>query len=173
MSHCVECTAYTDAIRVVCAEAEVFLRERGLALPSEVIVFDIDGTALDDRRVEGQRARAMPRHDPVFELYTLVLALGYRVVFISARDKTFREGTEENLRSQGYETWHELILFPGRAHERSPSRMCTFKSQARAAYAEKIVACIGDMDADVTGDHIGLRQWRLPEPPAHTQCVIM
>lgn len=82
--------------------------------------------------------------------------------------------TEENLQQQGYTRWHELLLFPGRPYKRGRATMAAFKENARGVFAGLIVGCIGDQDFDVTGAHVGERQWKLPEPPVHSaSCCLM
>ena len=174
---CGACRVYEEGVKRVCDDASTFFLERPLLQGHgrPVVVFDVDGTALDDRRKSRRMDKRMARHEPVHTLYSVVSALNYHVLFLTARNISLKEETVENLRAEGYGHGENIVLCP----QQGKVDYCAWKDWVRGMLIERgdyhIVACIGDQDMDVLGVHVGERQFRLPEPPLHARegCSIM
>src|SRR5205085_9035047 len=102
---CEECDRYEAGIKQVCEEAIDFFHQRVLSeqdIP-HLVIFDIDGTALDDSK-KGHRSSisgAMKRHEPVYLLYEKVKSSGYKIIFLTGREITFEVATKANLVEEG------------------------------------------------------------------------
>lgn len=175
---CVSCLGYEARIEEVCKDAVSFLerRAKNVAGKPSIVVFDIDGTALDDRRkgrtlFPGGKTR-LKRHEPVYKLYQMAVQLGYHVVFLTARIITIHTDTTENLKDQGYLTYIDLVMRPLSSRTINTER---WKDEKRCDLTKlyDIVACIGDQAMDVIGYYVGERQFLLPTPPVHQLCYTL
>ncbi len=142
--------------------------------PREAIVFDIDGTALNDVRSLWPVGPPFPAFVPVRDLYHDVKAMGYHLIFLTGRQEYTRTATELLLTQAGYSDWHALLMYP--TDERhAVDEIEIWKDAERKKLKEGgyyLVACIGDQPMDVEGEHLGEHQTRLPQPPG-AGCVIM
>eukprot|EP01018_Ginkgo_biloba_P016039 Gb_01129 [translate_table: standard] len=105
-----------------------------------------------------------PALSPTLELYKQLIASGFKVFFISGRHESQRIITEENLISKGYTDWAGLIL-RGEA-ERGESAVA-FKSRRRGELTRdgyRIWGNGGDQWSDITGDAVGARTFKIPNP---------
>ena len=171
---CVECKEYEKSIKEICEIASAFLKARDKTDDQKpgLVVLDIDGTALDDRRKGRKNEGLMSRHDPVHLFYEGAIGLGYEVVFLTAR-MSYNNHAQKNLTTEGYGA-HEIIYSPTSV-ERDMSALALWKDYAREELEKKytLVVCMGDQPMDVCGKHIGEQQYLLPEPPKHQQaCAI-
>ncbi|MDR3646803.1 MAG: HAD family acid phosphatase [Candidatus Babeliales bacterium] len=139
---------------------------------NSVIIFDIDETALTDYyffksqnfdwtiedAFQFRKSSTSAAIKPVFDFYTAVRNLGFKVIFITSRRSTLQEATEKNLQKEGYTDYEQLILLPielfnaGVKHEE-------WKAEKRAELAQKynIVASISDSDKDFEGGNTGFK----------------
>jgi hypothetical protein len=138
---------------------------------TEIVVFDIDGTALNDKRGWWPVDKTWPAFGPILDLYAHVLAEKYAVVFLTGRQDSTRAATLVQLESAGYHTMHSLIMYPSDL-EHTVGPVTAWKDAERKKLKDAgfhLVACIGDQPMDVEGEHLGEHQTRLKETP----CVIM
>jgi hypothetical protein len=65
---------------------------------------------------------------------------------------------------QGFEGFTALKFWPGKDEERTHEAIMQWKDDERRVLSKThdLIAVIGDQSADVEGEHIGLRQFRLP-----------
>jgi len=133
----------------------------------ETIIFDIDGTAINDSRSTWPEGTVYPPFTTILHLYEEVKAKGYFVVFITGRREATRAETERMLTAAGYTDWQSLIMYPNHL-KHTVSALVGWKDSERKALEDHgvtLVACIGDQPMDVEGEHVGEFQVRLPEPP--------
>jgi hypothetical protein len=172
---CPECDAYERQIKDICDEAIQFIQQRPSVTPlgkHPLIIFDIDGTALDDRLTSRHPDNTLKKHPSVFLFYTTANSLGYDIVFLTGRREDSGK-TRLNLSSEGYLPQHNIIFCPTHVYH-SVHDIGVWKDEARSELEQTyhLVACIGDQPMDVAGRHVGEKQFRLPEPPIHQQCTI-
>ena len=169
---CQECMSYEANVRRVCEEALLFFRQRERPkLGESLVIFDIDGTALDERHSLKKKGM-MPRHHPVYGLYEEVIKLGYVVIFLTGRLENYESHTSNNLHAEGY-GFPDVIYCPVGVN-RTPVDVGFWKDKVRGVLKEHyvLVACIGDQPMDVYGEHIGEKQFLLPLSPTHQVCTI-
>lgn len=88
---------------------------------------------------------------------------GYRVVFLTARAASERIATKENLEAMGF-VWDDLVLRPSYGPKQTSQ---AYKQRMRCLIQDKgyrIVMNIGDQLSDISGDCIGLKTFKLPNP---------
>lgn len=178
LGKCEECNMYEDNVKRVCEEAIDFIKRRPFEKISTeekapLIIFDIDGTALDDRRKSKNPDGTMMKHQHVHTFYQECVKLGYEIVFLTGR--LYDGGrARQNLDNEGYLPQHDIIFCPGDII-RTVYYIGIWKDKVRCDLKQRyhLVACIGDQSMDVEGLHVGERQFKLPEPPQHQQgcCV--
>jgi predicted secreted acid phosphatase len=175
---CIECPAYERQIVSICNAAIQYFDDRVHdnidSKKPRLVVFDIDGTALDDRR-SGRRPRGLKRHDPVHKLYLKLIELKYEIVFLTGRvdDPNYKKKTIDNLVEEGYTKMADIILCPCDVR-RDPHEIGVWKDFIRDSLKQRyeLVAVVGDQPMDTEGLHIGEYQVRLPIPPNHQLCCI-
>lgn len=98
------------------------------------------------------------------KLYNNLLDLGFRIVLLTGRAESQRNGTVKNLLSAGYRSWERLIL-------RRPSDHGTtaveYKSKSRMkleAEGYRIHGNSGDQWSDLYGSPMATRSFKLPNP---------
>lgn len=138
----------------------------------DLVVFDIDGTALDDR-FKGHKQSPindLKRHEPVYLLYRHLIILGYKIVFLTGRLEGSSPYLIKNLLDEEYDSIQGLILCP-KEIERTSQAIAVWKDLIRESLKQhfNLVAVIGDQAMDTEGIHIGDYQIRLPAPPDHQQ----
>jgi acid phosphatase len=98
--------------------------------------------------VNTAQAAAIPG---TLRLYKEAQLLGVSVFFLTGRLETQRSATEQNLHSQGFDNWQQLILRPA---EQAKWSAVEYKSAARATIVTqgyKIVESVGDQWSDLKG----------------------
>jgi ribonucleotide monophosphatase NagD (HAD superfamily) len=162
-------TSHLDKIKFLADKAKTYLETRAVNEKPQLVVFDIDGTVIDDTDpISGTGYfRGYP---PMLELYSSLRASGYVIIFLTARQERFRILTEGNLKHVGYSWYENLVMMPDTDNPSGHPiwAVGVWKDEQRKKFKEDgfhLVACIGDQDADVCGDHIGEYQVRLPIPP--------
>jgi hypothetical protein len=150
------------------SRAKPFFSSRIMLLDKpQIIVIDIDGTALDTTKPIPFEIMCCKEIPPVLDLYHSLRAMGYVMIFLTARQEQFRMLTEYNLNKVGYVGYAKVIMMPQYHQNYSIPEIIRWKDEQRRILKEDshIVGCIGDQDADVCGDHIGEYQLRLPPQP--------
>jgi predicted secreted acid phosphatase len=177
---------YDRDFAAVVAAARAYLERRAKAVTRPAIVLDIDETSLSNwpaYKVNGwgrvlngpcdlergpcglreYQARGQSKAlTPTLELSKRAKELGVAVFFITGRPSALREGTERNLREQGYE-WDEVILLPAGATFASAA---DFKAPERRKITERgytILFSMGDQESDLKGGYAE-RVFKLPNP---------
>jgi acid phosphatase len=98
--------------------------------------------------VETAKAPAIPG---TLRLYQEAQSLGVSVFFLTGRPEEQRAATEQNLRSQGFTNWQQLML---RAPEQKALSAEDYKKAERAtivAQGYRIVESVGDQWSDLKG----------------------
>jgi acid phosphatase len=175
------CGCYAKDLDRQADRAIAFLRIRAAnRQPQEKIalVLDIDETALSNYQqllkgdfsfeknaftawVESAKAPAIPG---TLRLYKEAQRLGVSVFFITGRAEDQRASTEQNLRSQGFENWQQLIMRPP---AQASATALTYKSAARANLQEqgyKMVLNVGDQWSDLKGKPEAEFSVKYPDP---------
>lgn len=165
---------FLRSTRLVCKVATRYLRAIEVDRARDVVVFDVDDTALSSwhhmRETQFARlplaapdwflAASAPALGPVLGLYETVRDLGFRIVFVSERPAEAFESTKEALVRAGFHSFQHLVLRGARDEERGRLRLRhgEFKFEAREALVQRgfrIVASVGDQDSDFVGGHAG------------------
>lgn len=144
-------------------------------------VMDVDDTALSNLEYYmGRNFGGMP-FDPVsfnnwaikgksvalpaiLGLYKHLKTSGYQIFFLTGRDESQRNITEENLVLQGYTDYAGLILRERKAKGKSS---VVFKSEKREGLMKngyRIWGNVGDQWSDIVGTAVGARTFKLPNP---------
>jgi acid phosphatase len=175
------CGCYAKDLDHQADRAIAFLRRRAAHVqPSQklALVLDIDETALSnypemvkadfaydrgtfDAWVDTAQAAAIPG---TLRIYRQAQLLGVSVFFLTGRPEAQRAATEQNLRSQGFETWQQLIMRPPAP---AYSTALEYKSAARAAIAAqgyRIVENVGDQWSDLKGKSQAEFSVKYPDP---------
>ncbi|CAM2745829.1 acid phosphatase, class B [Legionella steigerwaltii] len=141
------------------------------------LVLDIDETSLSNyqymikRDFGGNRnqfhkdimAANAPVIKPMLTLYRDARNHGIKVFFVTGRNESERQATENNLHTAGYNGWSGLYLRPMNYTSKS---IIPFKSHARKMITQKgytIVASIGDQYSDLKGGY-AQKVFKLPNP---------
>jgi len=97
------------------------------------------------------------------QFYQALLALNYKIVFLTGRRDTTLNATIGNLELQGLSNYTQLIV---RDPAEYPLTAYKYKSARREQLAQQgwnIVGCIGDQLSDIDGDYAGYRM-KVPNP---------
>jgi acid phosphatase len=142
------------------------------------VVFDIDETTLSNYEemlkvgfaydanafnawVDQASAPAIPG---TLRIFKQAQQLNVSVFFLTGRPEKQREATERNLKSQGCDSWQQLIL---RAPEQSNLTAVDYKSAARAgiiAQGYTLVLNVGDQWSDLRGRPEAEYSVKYPDP---------
>jgi len=180
-----DCTAsracYQRDLELQADRAIAFLKRRvGHVRVGEklAVVLDIDETTLsnyeemagadfayDDAKFNAwvDSAKA-PAIQGTLRLYKEAQQLGMHVFFITGRKESQRAVTEQNLHSQGFDGWQELVL---RQAGEEKSTAVAFKSAARAKIAAqgyRIILNVGDQWSDLQGKPMAEYSVKYPDP---------
>jgi acid phosphatase len=176
-----ECGCYAKDLDRQADRAITFLRWRaGHREPAEklALVLDIDETTLsnweqmvkagfaydktaNDQWTESARAPAIPG---TLRVYQEAQRLGVSVFFLTGRPEAQRAATEQNLKSQGFQNWTQLIL---RSPAEASATAVAYKSAERGtivAQGYKIVLNIGDQWSDLKGTPEAEFSVKYPDP---------
>ncbi|KAL8466039.1 hypothetical protein ACS0TY_035235 [Phlomoides rotata] len=149
----------------------------------DVWVFDIDETTLsnipyyarndvqfgaikyNDTKFNNWVAEGIaPPIPAIRRLYTTVLSLGFKTVFLSGTAEKFTDTRILNLHNAGYYKWEKLILKGGAD---KGSSAVTYKSKKRTELVNqgyRIVGNVGDQWSDLIGENVGNRTFKVPDP---------
>jgi acid phosphatase len=176
-----KCGCYARDLDQQADQALAFLRNRAAhRQPQEklAMVLDIDETTLSNYEemvkadfaydskafsewVLSAKAPAIPG---TLRLTQEAQRLGVGVIFLTGRPEAQRAATEQNLRSQGFQNWRQLIL---RSPEQASATALAYKSAARAtlqAQGYKIVLNVGDQWSDLRGQPEAEFSVKYPDP---------
>ncbi|XP_042022728.1 acid phosphatase 1-like [Salvia splendens] len=98
------------------------------------------------------------------ELYDEVLEMGFEIILLSAAPSSERETLVIALTDAGYSGWTKLIL---RDEADNGKSTVQFKSEKRLelkGLRYRIAANVGDQWSDLTGEYVGLRTFKVPNP---------
>ncbi len=175
------CGCYTAEMNEQAGRAIAFLERRVAARqPGEklALVLDIDDTSLSnysfyettdmghiprlfDQWVQSAQAPAI---ESLMRLFQKARQLQVVVFFISGRREVLRAVTQQNLQTQGYVGWSELVLRPMQDNSKS---VAEFKSSARRRIADqgyRIILNVGDQLSDLSGEPAAELSVKLPNP---------
>jgi hypothetical protein len=138
--------------------------------PNSAVIFDIDDTAIycyqnvpelkdiyqNNAVLSHLHLDECPAILPVLTLYTFLIRRGFKIIFLSRRkaNDNMIEITIKNLRSAGYTTWEELILFSQQERNIRDYNIRDYvenwKHTQREKLSEKylIAGCVGDQKGD-------------------------
>jgi len=170
---------YFAEMEPVAREAAAFIAERAAQRAGGerlAVVIDIDETALsnfphiremdfayrDDHWDAWLLEARCPPIEPVLEIHRTARANGVAVFFLSGRKELTRKATARNLLGTGFSGFEAMIL---KADE-STEPTSEFKARERARLAAAgwtIIACVGDQESDLAGEHTG-RAFKIPNP---------
>jgi acid phosphatase len=176
-----KCGCYAKDIDRQADRAIAFLRQRAAhRRPQEklALVLDIDETTLSNYQeivtadfaydsrtfnawVDSAKAPAI---SGTLRLYREAQGLGVSVFFLTGRTEAQRAATEQNLQSQGFQNWQQLVLRP--AAQASETAL-VYKSAARAQVAAQgytIVLNVGDQWSDLRGKPEAEFSVKYPDP---------
>ena len=97
-------------------------------------------------------------------LYQEAQRQGVSVFFLTGRAEAQRSATEQNLRSQGFTNWQQLIMRPPAQASWTALR---YKSAARAAIVAqgyRIIESVGDQWSDLKGNPVAEFSVKYPNP---------
>ncbi|HUG12976.1 MAG TPA: HAD family acid phosphatase [Opitutaceae bacterium] len=171
--------AYFAEIEPVALEAVAFIADRAAARAEGerlAVVLDIDETALsnyphiremdfaykDDLWDAWVLEARCPPVAPVLEIHRTARANSVAVFFLSGRKELTRKATARNLLGTGFSGFEALIL----KEDDSTEPTSVFKARERARLAAEgwtIIACVGDQESDLAGEHTG-RTFKIPNP---------
>lgn len=166
---------HLECMQTLIDRAMIFFNDRIRTQETELVVFDIDGTVIDDTdRISGMEDVFLA-YQPMLKFYSTLLDTGYKIIFLTARAELFRKVTLFNLEYCGYHTFEGVVMMP--KPELGNKEICNWKDEQRRTFKEvlgyHLVCCVGDQDADTKGEHIGEYQIRVPPPPRAGQCSMM
>ena len=159
---------YTGDLDLQAGRAIAYLHQRAAHhRPGEksALVFDIDETTLSNYEemlktgfaYNGDvfnawvRQASAPAIPGTLRIFKEAQRLGVTVFFLTGRPEKQRSATEQNLRSQGFDNWQQLIM---RAPEQGSSSALEYKSAARAGIVDqgyRLVLNVGDQWSDLRG----------------------
>ena len=142
---------------------------------NSLVIFDIDETALSNYQfaldydfgyneeiwtewVDSKKATAISE---VKILYDMLIEKGFKVVFLTGRNRSHYDATKENLINEGYTKFDTLIT---RKMDALKTTAVDYKSKERKQLVENgyiIVGTIGDQLSDLEGPYHGI-QVKLP-----------
>ena len=176
-----KCGCYTKDLDLQANRAIAFLRERAKrhgANEKLALVLDIDETTLSNYEemvkadfeydstafnawVNSAKAPAIPG---TLRIYKEAKRLGVSTFFITGRPESQRDVTQQNLRSQGFDDWQQLVMRPP---AQASSTALEYKSAARGdleGQGYKIVLNVGDQWSDLKGEHEAEYSVKYPDP---------
>ncbi|KAL1538294.1 acid phosphatase 1-like [Salvia divinorum] len=98
------------------------------------------------------------------ELYKVVLEMDYEIVLLSAAPNSVREDVVIALVDAGYSGWKNIILKDDADNEKSIVEFKSEKSQELVDLRYRIAGNVGDQWSDLTGENVGLRTFKVPNP---------
>ncbi|KAK4491742.1 hypothetical protein RD792_002517, partial [Penstemon davidsonii] len=107
------------------------------------------------------KAPAIPS---VLRLYKELIAMRYKIVFMTGQPEIYKVTKISNLKNVGYTTW-ENIIFKSASDRGTPTKI--FKSKKRKeleAQGYRIIGNVGDQWGDLMGDSTGKRTFKMPNP---------
>jgi len=142
--------------------------------PQSLIIFDIDDTAFYDyqwldpikfiwehqpKLLEARKTQINPAIKPVLNFYKAIKRLGYKTIFLSARNQGAYEEYYDNLIRLGYTDFEELILIPDKLAFDPMIRIKDWKLKMREQLEQKytIVGNVGDRKGDFYGGYNGYK----------------
>jgi acid phosphatase len=172
---------YAQDLDLQADRAIAFLRRRSAHRQGNeklAIVFDIDETTLSNYEemvkagfaydsktfnawVNTASAPAIPG---TLRIFKEAERLNVTVIFLTGRPDSQRAATEQNLRSQGFERWRQLIM---RAPGQGTSTALEYKSAARGkivADGYRIIVNVGDQWSDLRGKPEAEYSVKFPDP---------
>ena len=175
------CGCYAKDLDRQADRAIAFLRIRAAyRQPQEkmAMVLDIDETTLSNYQqlLKGDfgynkdafTAWVLSAQAPVIpgtlRLYQEAQRLGMSVFFLTGRPEAQLAATEQNLRSQGFDNWQQLIMRPP---AQASATALAYKSAARATIQEqgyRIVLNVGDQWSDLRGKPEAEYSVKYPDP---------
>ncbi|KAK1283569.1 Acid phosphatase 1 [Acorus calamus] len=106
-----------------------------------------------------------PAISPVLRLFEELVEGGFKVILLTGREEeALGAATMENLHNQGFVGYERLIM---RGPEFKGQSAVIFKSEMRRRLTEegyRIQGNVGDQWSDLTGEYIGDRTFKLPNP---------
>ncbi|XP_043725308.1 acid phosphatase 1-like [Telopea speciosissima] len=106
-----------------------------------------------------------PAVPSVLELFRKLVSSGFKVFLVTGRDEaTLSQATMDNLHNQGYLGYERLIM---RSEAYKGQSAVVFKSEIRKeleGQGYRIWGNVGDQWSDLTGDCLGARTFKLPNP---------
>jgi len=153
--------AYGNEVAVLCKEAEHYFSQLNVTEKS-LIFFDVDDTAVRSScwEVEFLGINIPPIKSilPVLDLYKLLIAKGFNVIFITGRRDQRYEETKQELEESGYHGFVDLICMPHELwinHVRESVGLWKCSVRKELAQHYDIVGSIGDRDLDFVGGYSG------------------
>ncbi len=165
---------YNSDLKMIVKKAK---DEFGRIVPKDnsLVIFDIDETSLSNYQfgldydfgfndniwdiwVSSKKATAIKE---VKGLYDMLLSKGFKVAFITGRNRSHYDATKENLISEGYTKFDTLIT---RRMDALKTTAVDYKSKERKQLVENgyvIAGTIGDQFSDLEGPYHGI-QVKLP-----------
>jgi hypothetical protein len=146
---------YYAAVAAAVKTAAAYLKQRGPSAPerNEVLVLDVDGTALNWRAPRlGWQPPALA---PVLALYKQARGLGYGIVFLTGRIATAETLTVTQLRQSGYAGVGHTLEAGGDLLLCRPDTTVTMAAWKRSvgailvAHAVTVVLAMGDQPPDL------------------------
>ena len=107
------------------------------------------------------QAHAIPG---TLRIYKEAQRLGLSIFFITGAQITMRAATERNLRAQGFDSWHQLVMLPA---DHGSQTTGEFKAVARrqiVAAGYKLVLNVGDQWSDLKGKPEAEFSVKYPDP---------
>jgi acid phosphatase len=176
-----KCGCYSKDLDLQANRAIAFLRERAhrqRANEKLALVLDIDETTLSnyEEMVKADfeyqsdvfnawvNSAKAPAIAGTLRIYKEAKQLGLNTFFITGRPESQRTVTEQNLHSQGFDDWKQLIMRPP---AQASSTALEYKSAARGdleAQGYKIVLNVGDQWSDLKGAHEAEYSVKYPDP---------
>jgi acid phosphatase len=172
---------YASDLDMQAGRAIAYLHQRAAhRRPDEklALVFDIDETTLSNYEemlktgfayngdvfnawVQQASAPAIPG---TLRIFKEAQRLGVAVFFLTGRPEKQRSATEQNLHSQGFDNWQQLIM---RAPGQGSSSALEYKSAARAGIVDqgfRLVLNVGDQWSDLHGNPEAEFSVKYPDP---------
>ena len=165
---------YNADLKTIVKKAE---NEFGIIKPKKnsLVIFDIDETTLSnyqfgleygfgfndniwDKWVNSKKATAIKE---VKNLYDMLISKGFKIVFITGRNRSQYDATKENLISEGYTKFDTLIT---RKMDALKTTAVDYKSEERKQLVKNgyvIAGTVGDQFSDLEGPYHGI-QVKLP-----------
>ncbi|XP_042509975.1 acid phosphatase 1-like [Macadamia integrifolia] len=157
----------------------------GILLSNDTVdawILDIDDTCLSNILYYKNKRYGCDPYDPisfkkwalkggspavpaVLQLFRKLVSSGFKVFLLTGRDEaTLTRATIDNLHKQGYVGYERLIM---RSEAYKGQSAVVFKSEIRKeleGQGYKIWGNVGDQWSDISGDCLGARTFKLPNP---------